>query len=106
MRGLEWGETDYAVVVMEPMLDNTYEIELRRQLGELGSDSSVGLNFVFGVDRTPGLRGQWGTISEALDEAPAVWIARELRYEPAIAAALTEDRPVAAELRINGFAVA
>jgi hypothetical protein len=33
----------------------------------------------------------------------AVWIAGELGQEPAIAAALVDDRPVAAELRINGF---
>jgi hypothetical protein len=42
---------------------------------------------------------------EAFDEAPAVWIARSLRCEPPIAAALADDRPVAAELRLNGWPI-
>jgi hypothetical protein len=43
-----------------------------------------------------------GTTVEAFDEAPATWITGQLRNEPAIASALADDRPVAAELRIDG----
>lgn len=83
---------------MEPVLANgTYAIDLRRYVGELGNESSIALNLAFAVDEVPGLRGLWGTIAEALDEAPAVWIAGELRNEPAIAAALADDRPASAD---------
>jgi hypothetical protein len=107
VRGLEWGESDCAIVAMEPELDGTYEIDLRRHLGEPdGSEPSIGLALTFALDRSPALRAQWGTTVEAFDDPPAIWIAGELRSEPAMAAALAEDAPVAAELRINGFSVA
>jgi hypothetical protein len=106
VRGLEWGESDYAVVGMEPDIANgTYAIDLGRYLGELGNESSIALKLAFAVDEVPGLRGLWGTTAEALDEAPAVWIARELRNEPAIAAALADDRPAAADLWIDASRV-
>lgn len=60
---------------------------------------------VFQVDRTPELRDLWGTTVEAFDAVPAVWIGGELRREPAIGAALADDRPVAAELRCNGMRI-
>jgi hypothetical protein len=104
VRGLEWGKSDCAIVAMEPTLGGrgSYEIGLRRHVGDFGDDSSVELNLVYAVAQAPGFRGLWGTTVEALDEAPAIWIAGELRNEPAITAALADDRPVAAELRING----
>jgi len=46
-----------------------------------------------------------GYLDEAFDDPPAIWIGCSLRQEPAIATALSEDQPVAAELRINGFPV-
>jgi hypothetical protein len=106
VRGLEWGESDCAIVAMEAELDGTYEIDFRRHVGEMdGSEPSIGLVLTFALDRSPSLRAQWGTTAEAFDDSPAIWVAGELRAEPAIAAALAEDAPVAAELRINGFLV-
>jgi hypothetical protein len=105
LRGLEWGESDCAMVVMEPTLGgrrSMYEIGLRRHVGEFGNDSSIELNLLYVADDAPGLRTLWGTTVEALGEPPAIWIADELRNEPAIAAALADDRPETAELRING----
>jgi hypothetical protein len=50
--GLEWGESDCAIVVMEPMLGGrgAYEIDLRRHVGDFGNEASVGLNVVYAVD--------------------------------------------------------
>ena len=104
--GLEWGETDCATVMTEPTLANgTYEIALRRDLGDWGHERSIDLNLVFDVDRTPGLRGLWGTNVQALDDVPAAWMKAEVQSEPAIAAALTDDIPLAAELQIDGMPV-
>jgi hypothetical protein len=104
--GLEWGESDCGIVVMEPMLDGGYEIDLRRNVGEPdGSEPCIDLNLRFDAARTPGLRGLWGTTIEAFDEPPAVWIPCTLRQESAIEAALADDRPGAAELRCNGVRV-
>jgi hypothetical protein len=61
VRGLEWGESDCAIVVMEPTLvgnGGTYEIDLRRHVGEPdGGEPCIDLNLVFDIDRAPGLRG-------------------------------------------------
>lgn len=106
VRGLEWGESDCAMVAMDAMLDGAYEIDLRRHVGEPdGSEPCIDLNLRFDAARTPGLRGILGTTIEAFDEPPAVWIARTLRQEAAIEAALADDRPVAAELRCNGMRI-
>jgi hypothetical protein len=108
VRGLEWGESDCAIVAMEPLIaaGGAFGIELRRHVGEPdGGEPSIDLQLVFRPDWTPGIRGLWGTVVEALDEPPALWIAGQLRHEPAIVAALADDRPFAALLRINGFAV-
>ena len=80
VRGLEWGESDCAIVVAEPMLDGTYDVDLRRNIGEPdGSEPCIDLNPRFHAARTPGLRGLWGEAMEAFDEPPAVWIACTLR---------------------------
>ena len=106
VRGLEWGESDRAIVVMDPMLKGAYDIDLRRHVGEPdGSESCIDLNLTFDHARTPGLRGLWGTTIEAFEESSAVWIPCTLRQEPAIEAALADDRPVAAELRCNGMRI-
>jgi hypothetical protein len=61
-RGFEWGETDCAIVAMEPeVVNGSYEIELRRHVGEiLLDDESVGLVLRCDLERSRGLRGLWG----------------------------------------------
>jgi hypothetical protein len=72
-------------------------VDLRRHVGEPdGRRSQYRARSAFALDRSPALRGQWGTTVEAFDEPPAIWIAGELRSEPAIGAALAEDALVAA----------
>jgi hypothetical protein len=62
VRGLTWGESDCAIVVMEPELDGTCEIDLRRHVGEPdGGEPSIGLILRFAPDRSPALCSQWGT---------------------------------------------
>jgi hypothetical protein len=39
MPGLVWGESDVGIVVTEPKLDGSYEIDLRRHVGESGGAS-------------------------------------------------------------------
>jgi len=104
--GLEWGESDCAIVMTEAVLaSGTYEIDLRRHVGEWGSERSIELCLVFDVNRTSRLRGLWGTSVEAFDDAPAAWIKDRVRFEPGIAAALADDVPLAVELRIDGMPV-
>jgi hypothetical protein len=75
VRGLEWGESDCAIVAVEPLLaaGGAFAIELRGHVGEPnGSEPAVDLQLVFLPDLTPGVRGLWGTVVEALDEPPAL----------------------------------
>jgi hypothetical protein len=105
VRGLERGESDCAIVAMEPLIaaGGAFAIELRRHVGEPdGGEPSIDLQLAFRPDWTPGIRGLWGTVVEAFDASPALWIAGQLRQEPAIAAALADERPLAALLRVNG----
>jgi hypothetical protein len=68
-----WGESDCAIVATEPEFDGTYEIDLRCHVGEPdGSEQSIGPALTFALDRSPALRGQWGTTVEAFDDPPAI----------------------------------
>jgi len=104
VRGLEWGETDRAIVIMEPLLGGggPHVIELRRHLGEPdGTESSIDLQLAHRQDRTPGIHRLPGRVVEALDEPPALWIGGQLRGEPAIVGALAHDWPFMALLRVD-----
>jgi hypothetical protein len=103
--GTEWGETDCAIAIMEPELGSGYWIDLRRHVGERdGGEPTIGLVLMFVPDRSPTLCSEWGTMTEAYDDPASEWIA-SLRRDRAIAAALAEDWPVAAELQVNGHVV-
>jgi hypothetical protein len=102
---MEWGESDCAVAVMEPGFGGSYEIDLRRHVGEPdGGESVVGLVLRFFADQSPTLCSEQGTIAEGFDDPAAMWIIR-LRREGPIAAALAENRPVGAELQCDGLPV-
>jgi hypothetical protein len=97
--GLVWGETDCAIVMVEPRFDGCYEVDLRRHVGEAGVESSVGVSLTLGLD--PMSAGEWGTTSEALDERAAEWVA-SLRRHRVIATGLGGECAVVGELRIEG----
>lgn len=99
MRGLDWGYSDWAVIFMDATPDGTYQIQLRRDVGEPDRESIIGLNLTFDEARTPGLRDLPGAALEAVDDPPAIWIACAA---PAIAAALAADNPVAAIIQLRG----
>jgi hypothetical protein len=102
IRGLEWGESDCAEVITDPVIGRaTYTVYMSRHVGELGNQSSVALNLTYDLREVPGLRHPWGKTTEALAEPPALWIAGELRHDPAITAALADDQPHAADLWMN-----
>jgi hypothetical protein len=103
--GTRWGESDCGIAIMEPELGVGYRIDLLRYVGEPdGGERSVGLVLGFVPERSPTLCREWGTTTEAYDDPPSECVGA-LRRDRAIAAALAEDRPVSAELQLDGIPI-